>query len=346
MPKLSPSQTIKLAQKVYGVQDERVKELEFIFQQTQQDIINQITYFISQDYNWQTKAPKSERDKLMTQLIRMLDNSDDDDRSLIQTAFKGQKSKSRGDLLLANITISLVGLGLMRKKHFVDSISYIPKVINAPNYQASIKIVDKQPDNRSEEEIKTLPSAEIDQTLKQMAHNAVIDRDFLEDNYATINKQTIQTINKVRVVAVKAARSTEPQLNFQKEIALILTGGNKKTNGQMGRAAGMIRTATSQAINRQKQHDYSNRKVKKYRFLSLEGKRLPGQKSITNTCDFCAALDGQIFNLEDAQEGVNYPPIHLNCQCDTEEVVEERYVTGQIDVSDELNKLEHEVHGD
>ncbi|MBA1394270.1 phage head morphogenesis protein, partial [Lactobacillus sp. XV13L] len=56
-------------------------------------------------------------------------------------------------------------------------------------------------------------------------------------------------------------------------------------------------------INRQKMHDYQTRKVKQYKFLSLEA---------VTTCAECAALDGQVFNLEDAQEGINYPPMHIN----------------------------------
>lgn len=34
-----------------------------------------------------------------------------------------------------------------------------------------------------------------------------------------------------------------------------------------------------------------------------------------STCDDCAALNGQIFDISNAEEGVNLPPIHPNCRC-------------------------------
>jgi SPP1 gp7 family putative phage head morphogenesis protein len=32
------------------------------------------------------------------------------------------------------------------------------------------------------------------------------------------------------------------------------------------------------------------------------------------TCDECADLDGQVFYFSEAEEGVNFPPIHPNCR--------------------------------
>jgi len=337
MVKLDPQQTIELAQRVYGVQDERVKELKWIFQQTQKEIIEQISYFISKKINWETTAPKKERDELMDQLSQIVNSADDNDQSLIQTAFKGQKSKSQGDLLLASITLALIDLGLTRKKQLNDSVNYIPRVVNASNYKVAKQIVEQQPKSRPPSQVRSLPSANINQVLQKTTKNAVIDRDFLQQNYATINKQTIQTITQVRDVAVRAAQSTEPDLKFADEVANILTGGSKKTNGQMGRAQGMVRTVTSQVINRQKRKDYKKRNVKKYKFLSLEA---------VTTCNDCNSLDGKIFNVDDAQEGVNYPPIHLNCQCDTQEIIDDKYLSGQIDVSDELQQLQNELNSD
>lgn len=37
------------------------------------------------------------------------------------------------------------------------------------------------------------------------------------------------------------------------------------------------------------------------------------------TCDTCGALDGRRFKVDDAEPGVNYPPIHPNCRCTTVE---------------------------
>lgn len=35
------------------------------------------------------------------------------------------------------------------------------------------------------------------------------------------------------------------------------------------------------------------------------------------TCEICGRLDGQIFSVADAKEGVNCPPMHEGCRCTT-----------------------------
>lgn len=40
-------------------------------------------------------------------------------------------------------------------------------------------------------------------------------------------------------------------------------------------------------------------------------------------CPICAALDGRVFDIKDAQIGVNIPPIHGYCMCATSNVYEE-----------------------
>ncbi|OVE99268.1 hypothetical protein LKACC16343_00380 [Companilactobacillus bobalius] len=74
----------------------------------------------------------------------------------------------------------------------------------------------------------------------------------------------------------------------------------------MGRAAGMIRNATAQAMNRTRLQDLELSHVKKYKCVSLVS---------PTTCVDCDALDGQVFNVEDVEEGVSFPLMHYNCQC-------------------------------
>ena len=72
-------------------------------------------------------------------------------------------------------------------------------------------------------------------------------------------------------------------------------------------------------------------KVKKYKFVSLEA---------PNTCQDCADLDGNIYDVADAEEGVNFPLIHYNCQCTVIEANEDDdWDTSNHDVSEELDSL-------
>lgn len=58
---------------------------------------------------------------------------------------------------------------------------------------------------------------------------------------------------------------------------------------------------------------YKEEGVEKYQYLAtLE----------SHTCEECAHLDGQIFDLKDRKDGVNYPLIHPYCRCTTVPYIE------------------------
>lgn len=45
--------------------------------------------------------------------------------------------------------------------------------------------------------------------------------------------------------------------------------------------------------------------IKKYKYLAELDK---------HTSEICQELDGQVFLLEEAEVGINYPPMHPNCR--------------------------------
>lgn len=53
---------------------------------------------------------------------------------------------------------------------------------------------------------------------------------------------------------------------------------------------------------------YKDDGVEKYKYLSTLESR---------TCDICGHLDGKVFDVEDAKDGLNYPLIHPYCRCTT-----------------------------
>jgi len=71
-------------------------------------------------------------------------------------------------------------------------------------------------------------------------------------------------------------------------------------------ASRLARTELSHIYNQSTKDKYEEAGIEQYRFLTAEDE---------TTCDECGDLDGQVFNLEDAIEGENYPPIHPNCRC-------------------------------
>lgn len=74
------------------------------------------------------------------------------------------------------------------------------------------------------------------------------------------------------------------------------------------RANRMARTTVTAVSNEAHAESFQRHGVKRYEFRAMFNER---------TCDVCGALDGKVFNLEDKNPGVNFPPIHPNCRCTT-----------------------------
>lgn len=72
------------------------------------------------------------------------------------------------------------------------------------------------------------------------------------------------------------------------------------------KAERLVRTETMHTINQGQKESYIEAGVTQYEFLATEDDR---------TSTECQDLDGQIFNMEDAIEGENFPVIHPNCRC-------------------------------
>ena len=70
----------------------------------------------------------------------------------------------------------------------------------------------------------------------------------------------------------------------------------------------LVRSETSHFMNQGQLEAYKEIGITKYRFVAALSK---------NTCGTCGDLDGKVFDIEDAVEGKNYPPIHPNCRCTT-----------------------------
>ena len=70
----------------------------------------------------------------------------------------------------------------------------------------------------------------------------------------------------------------------------------------------LARTESAHIIGEATLQGYKDRGRKQYQFEATLDNR---------TSDICQSLDGQVFELREAQEGVNYPPMHPNCRSTT-----------------------------
>lgn len=66
----------------------------------------------------------------------------------------------------------------------------------------------------------------------------------------------------------------------------------------------VVRTESKYFANQGQMLTYRKYRIDKYRFMG-------------GGCEKCRELNNQVFDIEDAVVGINYPPIHPNCKCTT-----------------------------
>ena len=109
----------------------------------------------------------------------------------------------------------------------------------------------------------------------------------------------------------------------------------QRMNVSMSNARRLIRTEFNHIANQGSLASYKERKVKQYRFLAAIDSR---------TSEICESLHNQVFNVEDAAVGVNFPPMHPYCRSTTVAVFDdeddERYNFNHIELTkEELREL-------
>ncbi len=73
-------------------------------------------------------------------------------------------------------------------------------------------------------------------------------------------------------------------------------------------AVTLVRTETSHIHAVADKKAYEDLGITEYKYLATLDDR---------TCETCGALDGKVFKLSEAREGVNYPSMHPRCRCTT-----------------------------
>lgn len=84
-------------------------------------------------------------------------------------------------------------------------------------------------------------------------------------------------------------------------------------------ATRLIRTEANRAYNAAELHSYEETEVEKYAYLATLDSR---------TCVVCGRLDGKVFPVKEAKEGINYPPMHPNDRCTTVEYFDDLGLEG------------------
>lgn len=120
----------------------------------------------------------------------------------------------------------------------------------------------------------------------------------------TVNKRYLTMLHSL---IDQLVRNGQRPADFAKEAGKLLDMPSKE-------AAIVLSDCVITRMSHNAIQDYSNRGVKKYTIESALTK---------TTCDPCRHLDGTIYKVSEAEEGVTLPPFHPNCKCTIIEVHDE-----------------------
>lgn len=75
----------------------------------------------------------------------------------------------------------------------------------------------------------------------------------------------------------------------------------------------LLYTEGTRMFNRANSEAFAEVGINQYRYCTAGDNRV---------CSDCKALDGNVYNLSEARDGINYPPMHPWCRCHTEPAVD------------------------
>lgn len=287
---LSRKQMRRLIKSVYGANNKYSKELMRLYKRASRQIQGEISTFLSSKASWSGKPSKDDLDDTRRELERI---SNEDVSSLVNGAIAmitvGHPKNS--DLVTARISVPMINVAKQQHTQLRQMAGQIPqKVQKISHVQQSVT-----------PQYHQLPP-NYDLMLQRSASKAV---DGYSSSQNNINSNIQSVITRIKEVAQQASQSSDSSINWPKRLEKILTGNNV-SNGASGTAQRIIRTEACHDLNNSTIDDYQARGVSQYRFMSLEAE---------NSCSECTDIDGNTYDVDDAEEGVNLPPMHPNCQC-------------------------------
>lgn len=311
---LSRKRMRKLIQQTYGTSTNYADEIARLYRTADRQIKGEISAFIESGANWSGKPSKQDLKDAVDDLRSIQDNGADSLGPIIAVQLSslllGHPKKS--DLMGARISMPL--LKVANKLH--GQSDHLRAQVNNDVSQMTSQQAQETP-------LLHQKPMNYDLMLQRSVSRATADGRFSVDN--DINRNIRTTIDKIKDICRQASQDTDASTDWAKRVDRVLTGKDG-SGGASAQAQTIMRTESCRQLNQSTIADYKARGVAHYTFMSLEA---------SNSCRDCTSIDGNTYDIDDAQEGVNLPPMHPNCQCWIIEVHDTDYL-GPDDVNDGL----------
>ncbi|MBQ6487526.1 minor capsid protein [Candidatus Saccharibacteria bacterium] len=136
-------------------------------------------------------------------------------------------------------------------------------------------------------------------TLNQRTIEKILETKFEGSNYSErIWKNTDILANSLQDILARAvATGQSPERTIREVMERFDVG--------FSNASRLVRTETNYFENKAELESYKELGIKKFKFLATLDER---------TSDICRSMDSKVFNVKDAEQGENVPPLHPYCR--------------------------------
>lgn len=287
---LSKNQMRRLIRSVYGANTTYGKQIEQLYRRANRQIKGEISAFIASKANWSGKPSKDDLEDVRQQLME----ANEDNVAPLVAVYLSSVTlghPNNGDLETARVALPMIKVAKQMHRVMARQEQRVPSEVGRIS----------QEQHTITPELHQIP----------LNYNTMLQRNVAEvasqrqSPASMINRDVQSTVTRIKDLAKQASMTNEASIDWAKKVDRILTG-TKSHGGASRKAQRIIRTESCRQLNGATISDFKARGVTKYRFLSLEA---------VNSCKECTDLDGNVYDVDDAQEGVNLPPMHPNCQC-------------------------------
>lgn len=296
---------LNLARHVYGAQDRRVEELTNMFATAADDIINLLARFVADKTNWNAKAPRADVQKLMNDIAQLAVQASVNDRPFVDQTFRDERIQTNGDLAKLQTNVIIVKLALNQ----ADTLRY--------DIHRTDQLAQDVAANNGKLPKSNDTGGHYTRERSAVAIDKVVQQHAAENGWqggsadARVHKEKAALMRKLDDRVDTILKNGQKPQDFADEIKNDLSASKS-------RAERILRTETAGQMSRNLVQDFSSRGVKKYMIESA---------LTATTCQECKDLDGKIYSIDEAEEGVTLPPFHPNCKCTIIEVHDEEFHT-------------------
>ncbi|EPM7558087.1 minor capsid protein [Enterococcus faecium] len=291
------NKVIALARKLFGENDIRIKQLEKIFDESTDQLINDLNRFIANDVSWRGVADKKAIVEMEGQIAQVMAQAVTDGMKFFTTQVMNRvpnQLKTNADVFQAKVFTTVIKLSFNELRSLEESKQIMAQGVFT-KYPMEVSKHDKN--KKAYGLYKKQYAFSREKTPK--AIDEIVSQNWagLGDE-AAIYKEKLAAVRKLDETLESIFKEKKAPRDYEKDFSKII-GSSRK------RASAILRTEATAMFAKSAIEVMHLRGIDRYMIIIAD----------RDTCAECREMDQQPFTYDQAIVGLNLPPFHTHCQC-------------------------------